>query len=344
MADPSDLLNAGATGTVDLIAGITATTVADAIGSSAVPIVVTSGNVIVNSNFGNVYVTGTTATNFTATTTASVTGQTAAMSTNLSTTAGPLTIAGPTNIVNGGTITLTSTGTGGGVAVNAALGNTATGNITINAGSNSITINAPFTVPAGTTATLTATTPATIAATVTVSTAATLTATNDVQVNGTGTLAGSGTVNANVTDLTGGQISPGSTVGVIATNNLNLNAGSSLTVDFTGTTAGQFDQVNVTGTVSLTNANLRINVGGSLNIGDSFIVINNDGTDAVTGTFFGNTTINAANDPRYTFTLNYAGGDGNDVVATLTSIAPFRSWMSSMARPCSRRPPASRTI
>ena len=47
--------------------------------------------------------------------------------------------------------------------------------------------------------------------------------------------------------------------------------------------------------------------------GDRFVIVNNDGTDAVTGTFAGlaeGATLSLAGKP---FRITYAGGDGNDV-------------------------------
>src|SRR5262249_29144127 len=45
-----------------------------------------------------------------------------------------------------------------------------------------------------------------------------------------------------------------------------------------------------------------------------------DGVDPVVGQFAGGTTQIAANDPRYVFTITYGGGDGNDIVATVSQV------------------------
>ncbi len=52
-------------------------------------------------------------------------------------------------------------------------------------------------------------------------------------------------------------------------------------------------------------------------INDAFIIVNNDGTDAVVGNFAG-----LADGDKvigtYTYQINYNGGDGNDVVLLVT--------------------------
>ncbi len=126
MASSSNVINVGAAGTVELDAILSSTTGADNIGTAAVPIQVAGGNVVINSQFGNVWVTGTAATSFTANFT-TITGQTTAPSLNLATTSGVLTIAGATADVNNGAINLTGAG---GVTVSAALGGATTGAIT----------------------------------------------------------------------------------------------------------------------------------------------------------------------------------------------------------------------
>src|SRR5207248_9112898 len=65
---------------------------------------------------------------------------------------------------------------------------------------------------------------------------------------------------------------------------------------------------------------LVINVGTGLSVGDTYTIVNNDGSDAVTGAFANGATIRAANNALYTFTVNTASGSGNDVVLTLASI------------------------
>jgi hypothetical protein len=64
-------------------------------------------------------------------------------------------------------------------------------------------------------------------------------------------------------------------------------------------------------------------------IGDAFVIVNNDGADAVIGTFSGLPeghvlTVQAATSESLsgTFSITYHGGDGNDVVLTAVNTAP----------------------
>ena len=80
----------------------------------------------------------------------------------------------------------------------------------------------------------------------------------------------------------------------------------------------------MTGTVTLNGGNLTITVGpGAIKAGDQFTIINNEGPNAVTGTF---ASITAP--PGDNFTINYAGGTGNDVVVTSVTAVPEPStWI-----------------
>ncbi|MGD9721333.1 MAG: beta strand repeat-containing protein [Pirellulales bacterium] len=86
-----------------------------------------------------------------------------------------------------------------------------------------------------------------------------------------------------------------------------------------GPRASSFD---VTGTVNLTNAVLAPTNNGKLYVssnGQQFTIVNNDGTDAVVGTFTGlaqGATVTVGSDA---YTIDYSGGTGNDVVLTQVS-------------------------
>lgn len=131
------------------------------------------------------------------------------------------------------------------------------------------------------------------------------------------TLGGTGTTGA-VTVQSGGRVSPGTSPGILNTGNVSFSSGSTFSVEVNGTTAGtQHDQLNVTGTVSLGGATLSASGTITSVPSQSIVLINNDGTDAVSGTFNGladgaTVTINGIN-----FFLSYYGGsNGNDVTLT----------------------------
>lgn len=78
--------------------------------------------------------------------------------------------------------------------------------------------------------------------------------------------------------------------------------------------AGPGDKVIVDGTVNLTGSVLRVLVAnGNYNPKTDYVIIENDGTDAVVGTFSSITSSLAFLTP----TVIYDGGTGNDVVLTL---------------------------
>ncbi len=83
-----------------------------------------------------------------------------------------------------------------------------------------------------------------------------------------------------------------------------------------------YSQLNVIGAVNLTGTNLLFSGTHTPVPGESFIIISNDGNDAVTGTFNG--LIEGANIPNFLGSnwpakISYVGGDGNDVVITVLS-------------------------
>jgi len=141
-----------------------------------------------------------------------------------------------------------------------------------------------------------------------------------VGLNG-GTLGGTGTVGTITSTSSGGTVSPGSGPGIVNSSNVDLSTGSPvLSIELNGTSAGSgYDQLNVTGTVNLTGATLNGSVGFAPAAGTTFTIINNDGSDAVTGTFSGLPEGAGVTLSGQTFTISYAGGTGNDVVLTRAS-------------------------
>ncbi|MEZ4616873.1 MAG: choice-of-anchor Q domain-containing protein [Caldilineaceae bacterium] len=99
-----------------------------------------------------------------------------------------------------------------------------------------------------------------------------------------------------------------------------MNTGTTVTFEINGTTAGSsYDQLNVTGAVNLDNdsgggATLSLTLGYVPTNGDSYLLINNDGVDAVVGTFAGLPEGSYWRQGATVLHLTYSGGDGNDVV------------------------------
>jgi fibronectin-binding autotransporter adhesin len=118
------------------------------------------------------------------------------------------------------------------------------------------------------------------------------------------------------------NVSPGLSsglTGVLQANNVSLS--SSFTADLAGNTAGegagQHDQLQVTGTVQVAG-NLAVNVAGVYTppLNQEYVLIDNDGADAISGTFTGLSEGSLLVVGTYVFEVSYQGGDGNDVSIT----------------------------
>jgi fibronectin-binding autotransporter adhesin len=157
-----------------------------------------------------------------------------------------------------------------------------------------------------------------------------------------GRLQGGGSVgNISYSSSAAAVIAPGASSGILTCEGLtgNVNGRGFLDIELNGLVPGsQHDQLNVLGTVNLTGIALRANLGFASSPGDSFVIINNDKSDAVTGTFRGL----AQNARLYIggelFRINYAGGVGaNDVVLTRQVTPPQPTLTIEVASPTSVR-------
>jgi autotransporter-associated beta strand protein len=156
------------------------------------------------------------------------------------------------------------------------------------------------------------------------------TGTGSVTVNNSGsTLGGTGTIGGSVTVNAGANIAPGNggnTTAILSTGALTLASTSNFLVDLNGMTVGtQYDQLAVTGLVTLTGSNLVVTLGMPVQVGNTYTIISNDGTDPITTMFAQGSTVSSGGN---TFSINYAGGDGNDVTLTVTAAVPEPStWV-----------------
>jgi subtilisin-like proprotein convertase family protein len=140
-------------------------------------------------------------------------------------------------------------------------------------------------------------------------------------VNSGAILGGTGVV-ANVT--MNGNLLPGASPGILTSSNLTFSGSGQYFVELNGPIAGsQYDQMNVRGAVNLGGSTLHVTPSFSspVSVGDQFIIVSNDGVDAVVGIFSGLANGSTISAGGYSFTINYAGGiAGNDVVLTLTAV------------------------
>lgn len=144
----------------------------------------------------------------------------------------------------------------------------------------------------------------------------------DVNVNKVLTLKGTPTILGTLTtSVAGARISPGFSPGIINSGDLTLTAGSFVDIELNGTTAGTgYDQINVTGSVNLGNAILNVTNGFTPSVGNTFTIINNDGSDPVMGTFAGLAEGAVFFVGANSYRISYVGGTGNDVVLTSVSL------------------------
>lgn len=145
-----------------------------------------------------------------------------------------------------------------------------------------------------------------------------------------GTLRVDGTIGA-VTVNGGAVLTGGGTTGVVTTASNATVRTDSLTVAGIATAApatlafhidgtspgdgpGFYDQLVVAGTVTLNNATLNLTGSADFPPGEAVVIIDNDGTDAVTGTFNFLPEGAEVSGGGRNYLISYKGGDGNDVV------------------------------
>jgi T5SS/PEP-CTERM-associated repeat protein/autotransporter-associated beta strand protein len=129
-----------------------------------------------------------------------------------------------------------------------------------------------------------------------------------VTINSSATLAGTGEIDGRTVTVTG-RVDPGTTAGSTGVLTIGSNLGLSGTyhVDLPG------DQLIVKGNVGV-GGNLEINPSSTLNTGQLFTIIDNQGAASVSGTFANFPQASPVAFGNHFVSVNYTGGDGNDVV------------------------------
>jgi hypothetical protein len=287
---------AGATGTVGLTKVSAGTVTLSGANTFTGPVAIDDSNLILNNAAGTALHDGV-AVSF-------MNVANAALTLNFSETIGTLSGGGTTggNVnLNGRTLTVggsTSTTFGG------ALNGATAGSAFVKSGSSNLNLTGTSSVVAGTQVT---------GGTLRVNGSLT----SNVSVTSPATLGGSGTVTGNVTGT--GTVAPGNTPGILNVVGTFGPVGT-LAAEINGIAPGtQHDQVNVTGSVNLGGTTVLSTTGSTITSvpGQQIVLINNDLTDAVTGTFSGiaegaTTTVNGL-----MFVVSYIGGlNGNDVTLT----------------------------
>ncbi|GGG03847.1 hypothetical protein GCM10011344_00220 [Dokdonia pacifica] len=103
----------------------------------------------------------------------------------------------------------------------------------------------------------------------------------------------------------------------------------------TGDTSDNFDQLVLNGTVSITNGNFTPQGGFTAFPNEAeIILINNDGTDAISGTFNGLPEGSTVTFGDYEGVLSYVGGDGNDLSLFRDATPPVISCPDDVTIDC----------
>jgi autotransporter-associated beta strand protein len=174
------------------------------------------------------------------------------------------------------------------------------------------------------------------------------TGTGNVTVGGTGTILAGGSTSGSTgtivgsvdyTGSTNGHLSPGiagdgtTTTAILHTGALTLSSSSIFNVNLNNTTAGTgYDQLVASSTINLNSATLTLAIGGTLNLGDKFFIMENGSNSANGLSLFSNgATVTSG---AYTFAINYAdNGDGgliaNDISLTVTAIPEPGTWVGA---------------
>lgn len=133
-----------------------------------------------------------------------------------------------------------------------------------------------------------------------------------------GILGGTGKMQ-HVKVLNTGVIAPGLSPGTLTVGNIEWVEGGTYEFEIGKDAA---DQIKAIGSVKLGNGTLKVLLydGAKPEAGKKYVIIDNDGTDAIVGTFKDlpeNATFTAQDGGVYR--INYGGGDGNDVTLTVVS-------------------------
>ncbi|HRX79005.1 MAG TPA: GEVED domain-containing protein, partial [Pirellulaceae bacterium] len=153
---------------------------------------------------------------------------------------------------------------------------------------------------------------------------------SNVVVKNDANLGGKGNPLGNVKVEEGGSWTPGLSPGIQTIPNDVSLTGSVLEVELNGNVVGvQYDQIQIQGaghTVTLGGAQLNVLLGFTPAVNDAFTIILADAGSSVAGTFSDSDGNVLAEDAKFEaggwwFRINYAAGDGNDVVLTVLSRA-----------------------
>ena len=132
----------------------------------------------------------------------------------------------------------------------------------------------------------------------------------------------------------GGTINPGVPLGKLTVGNqLNLASTNTYLTTINGSSQGTYGQTNIIsgGFVNINSANLAFVLNANLQVGNQLTLLNIGTGSGALGNFTfngapllqGGTFSLTANGFTTSFSINYRGGDGNDIVLTVTAVSPY---------------------
>jgi len=135
-----------------------------------------------------------------------------------------------------------------------------------------------------------------------------------------GMLGGNGRV-GNLNDLNG-HVAPGASPGILVCSNYStFSPANLLQIEISGPRPGSgYDQLQVNGSVLLMGGALQVAMNFAGAISNQYVIVNNDGVDAVSGTFTGLPNGAMLTNNSTEFQLTYYGGDGNDIALIQKSV------------------------
>jgi len=141
----------------------------------------------------------------------------------------------------------------------------------------------------------------------------------NTSVSGGTTLGGSGSILS--ATLTGGStLAPGNSAGLFTiASDLELYDASTLAFEIGGPARGtEHDALNVGGTLNLSDGRLALSLSNGFQpaFGQTFVLIAKQGTASAESTFAGMPEGHVFTTAGFSWTISYAGGDGNDVAIT----------------------------
>jgi fibronectin-binding autotransporter adhesin len=138
----------------------------------------------------------------------------------------------------------------------------------------------------------------------------------EVDFSAEATLAGQGRVGP--VTVTRGIVSPGLGEGTLRTASITFKRDAVLQLVIVGPTGGR---LAVTGEVTLDNATLELSglMQGSIEPGQSYVIVDNDGDETIKGTFKDLPEGASISRGGVSFRISYVGGTGNDITLTTTA-------------------------